>query len=405
MKLTKILDHIKRNIPFYFDIDVDNFSTIPIVTKKEIKKRYEDFLSISVDGREKILQELNQDFTIHKYIIEKRICKNLIMEWTTGSSGIPFKSVKSLAERKQISLCMWKRRMEIDRQIIPTKFFTMIHTGSTPNKFDVRNYARSNIEQLYEYIRNNDITCIHTTPNLIRKHLSQSSIDMDFFANVVPYIEVTGNYLEDNERKKFEDIFHAKVINLYGTIETWGIAYSGKDHMLYTMNDNVILEIIDEYGNPIQSIEKEGEIVLTTLNQFVMPFIRYKIGDRGEYIQFNGMLARNIIKLSRKRDIGKLVIGKETKDGENLVKQLMRKVFWKKDFNDIHNLCFLKKGFFLEVVLNSIRDKEIFEQIMYEEVKCSELKEMKVYFKYVTDAEFEILNPKGYLYMNKTLND
>lgn len=175
--------------------------------------------------------------------------------------------------------------------------------------------------------------------------------------------------------------------------------------MLYTMNDNVILEIIDEYGNPIQSIEKEGEIVLTTLNQFVMPFIRYKIGDRGEYIQFNGMLARNIIKLSRKRDIGKLVIGKETKDGENLVKQLMRKVFWKKDFNDIHNLCFLKKGFFLEVVLNSIRDKEIFEQIMYEEVKCSELKEMKVYFKYVTDAEFEILNPKGYLYMNKTLND
>jgi phenylacetate-CoA ligase len=39
------------------------------------------------------------------------------------------------------------------------------------------------------------------------------------------------------------------------------------------------VEVIDRHGK--SGLEEDGEIVLTSLHDYAMPFIRYRIGDRG----------------------------------------------------------------------------------------------------------------------------
>lgn len=48
--------------------------------------------------------------------------------------------------------------------------------------------------------------------------------------------------------------------------------------------DNVILEILDADGHPARPGER-GEIVLTSLTNYAMPFIRYKIGDYSHFVE------------------------------------------------------------------------------------------------------------------------
>ena len=50
---------------------------------------------------------------------------------------------------------------------------------------------------------------------------------------------------------------------------------------MYVASEHVFLEILDDDGKPVTS--KEGRIVVTNLDNFVMPFIRYENGDSGVF--------------------------------------------------------------------------------------------------------------------------
>src|SRR5690606_29766283 len=72
----------------------------------------------------------------------------------------------------------------------------------------------------------------------------------------------------------------AYVYNFYGSREVSAIATEVKGLQgMYVMFDNVLVEILDNENNPVKRGE-EGEIVITTLNNYYMPLLRYKIGDR-----------------------------------------------------------------------------------------------------------------------------
>jgi phenylacetate-CoA ligase len=51
---------------------------------------------------------------------------------------------------------------------------------------------------------------------------------------------------------------------------------------MHVISENVIVEVVDESGQAV--IGKEGDILISDLNNRVMPFIRYRIGDRGRIL-------------------------------------------------------------------------------------------------------------------------
>lgn len=87
--------------------------------------------------------------------------------------------------------------------------------------------------------------------------------------------------LYDEQRQIIESAFHCRVFNRYGCREVGNIAQECEEHDgMHIYADHVIVEIVDESGNPCRPGET-GEIVVTDLDNHVFPFIRYRIKDIG----------------------------------------------------------------------------------------------------------------------------
>jgi len=82
------------------------------------------------------------------------------------------------------------------------------------------------------------------------------------------------------QRTLIEDVFDVKVKDYYGSAEY--VMFSSQCfNQHYHLNPLIgITEIVDLNGNPI--IEEEGDVIATTLTNFTMPLLRYKIGDRAK---------------------------------------------------------------------------------------------------------------------------
>jgi len=95
-------------------------------------------------------------------------------------------------------------------------------------------------------------------------------------------VTVVGEHLNREDKKYLEKIFSCEVFNIYVSREAAGpIAYECQERDGWHINAiSFVVEILDENNQAVPT-EKEGNVVVTMLENEVMPFIRYKIGDRG----------------------------------------------------------------------------------------------------------------------------
>ena len=97
-----VLYYIKRNVPFYFKYMNEEWQDLPIINKMLIRDRYSDFVNVCIEQnkREQIISILN-DKSIVGTSSHNELCMldDLIFEETTGTSGQPFRVVKSIPER------------------------------------------------------------------------------------------------------------------------------------------------------------------------------------------------------------------------------------------------------------------------------------------------------------------
>lgn len=96
-------------------------------------------------------------------------------------------------------------------------------------------------------------------------------------------IFTTAEVLDQIDRRTISNIFQTKIIDYYCCNEIGIIAFECKERRGYHLhNDNAIVEIIKNDGTHCKPNE-EGAVVVTGLNRFTMPFIRYQIGDRAVF--------------------------------------------------------------------------------------------------------------------------
>ena len=102
----------------------------------------------------------------------------------------------------------------------------------------------------------------------------------------------TGEALTPEQRKLFEQVFGAKVFNLYSSRETANMAAEcGTGKGLHIADENVHIEVV-----PDEATESDGAgtILVTDLLNYGMPLIRYEIGDRGSLINGSGPCGRGL---------------------------------------------------------------------------------------------------------------
>jgi phenylacetate-CoA ligase len=96
----------------------------------------------------------------------------------------------------------------------------------------------------------------------------------------VPLVFSTSDMLWPELRQRVEHRLGAKVVDVYGAVETGPIAWecpAGGGYHVHS--DLVAVELVDEQGRP----SARGRVVCTVLWRRAFPFIRYALGDLAEW--------------------------------------------------------------------------------------------------------------------------
>ena len=93
-------------------------------------------------------------------------------------------------------------------------------------------------------------------------------------------VVIGGGTLLPPMREAIARAFRAPVINFYGSREMGDVACEcpATSGMHISINSHLV-EVVDARGRPV--VGRDGDLVITSLHNYAMPFIRYQMGDRG----------------------------------------------------------------------------------------------------------------------------
>jgi phenylacetate-CoA ligase len=89
---------------------------------------------------------------------------------------------------------------------------------------------------------------------------------------------VTGETVTPRDAADIQSAFGAPVVIEYGSRDCGLIAGGCEAGRLHVADENVIVEVLEENGQPVAP-GGAGEVVITILEAFATPFIRYRVGD------------------------------------------------------------------------------------------------------------------------------
>lgn len=315
-RLTDIVNHAYHTVPMYRELipqlyiteeNIHNeFYKLPLIHKSMIQRQTQDAIS-----------EQYSCIPFHA---------DIMLERTSGSTGKYLKVAWQKKDEIMAGMELWKKRYE--------------YYGITPRDrycyFYTTTYARNKLVKSQQEVRE-----IHNRslgfcklgltderlgeicekmfafqPVWLALQPSMALILADFvrrsgkrWTNNLRCVEVSGEMLMESTRHYLEETFECPVYNLYGTTEVKGIALDFEGNGFRVLNSNVYVEIIRADG------EKEGsfgDIYVTSLNNSVMPFIRYETGDRGRFV--TNEKGEQILELERCRSTELITL----KDGKKI---------------------------------------------------------------------------------------
>ena len=89
----------------------------------------------------------------------------------------------------------------------------------------------------------------------------------------------TAETLHDFQREKIERAFGCKVINEYGARDGGILAYQCQKGNMHITFENAVIEIVDLQSKKRVDPGNSGLLLVTDLNNFSMPRLRYQLGD------------------------------------------------------------------------------------------------------------------------------
>jgi len=92
------------------------------------------------------------------------------------------------------------------------------------------------------------------------------------------FLGPTGTTLVKEMREAMRGAFCVEPCDLYGAIEVGGIAWQCRRGNYHVDADRVVVEIVDEAGQPVER-GQTGQVVVTSLYGYTMPFVRYQLLD------------------------------------------------------------------------------------------------------------------------------
>ncbi len=289
LKLNELLTHAYRNVPYYKNILKKNISYI--VNNKVELKSITKLSNLPFLTKEIIKQEGTSLYSNDHHQ------RNSYMNSSGGSTGVPMEVMQDEAyliadEACLIQLKNWRGVDPYDSEIIIWGAERDTFEGKKPLSSYIGDFLRNRIILNCFRMDKNDIERYIKLINKHKPKMIRAYVDAAYEIarytrenniKIIPQnlVHTGAGNLFDYMRDEIEAAFGCKVFNQYGGREVGSIASECSTHDgLHIFMEHNLLEVVNTEGTPVQPGE-EGEIVITNLNNFSMPLIRYKIGDRG----------------------------------------------------------------------------------------------------------------------------
>jgi len=271
-KLEKMLKYVSEHNEFYknrikeYGIkDPLDITQWPVLTRKELQENRYNMFS---DGYK-----------------SKYFNQQLRRQSSSGSSGVPVNVYWDYKDWYASNMSLWRKRLQW-YGIHPNDKYVMF----TLNAFNVKNdgetiyYIKepanilsinvsliqndSGYDKLVDIINEFEPEWLYIQPFVLNKLIQAYKRTEKTPPKTLKYIESVGELLASDLRRRAIEFFKVPLANMYGSEEMNGIAYECPDHHMHVLDDNVFLEATDG-----------GGAIITNLNNYAMPLIRYCQGD------------------------------------------------------------------------------------------------------------------------------
>ena len=281
-KLKLLLDYVCKNVPYYKQLfDESDLQPNDIRTP-------EDMLKIPILTKDIIRK--NSDRMITTDPARRGFAAN-----TGGSTGETLYFFKdagsaSLNKADDIRLNRWGGIDIGDKEAVFWGMpFDMGHTRKITDR--IKQYMKniiyfSTFDMSEQTMMKYAEILIKFKPKLIRGYPSALFNFADFIkkrniTDINPEVIIsTGEKSFPFQKALIKEVFNSKIYELYGSNEFSNIACECNHHKgFHLIIDRYYIEVLKD-GRPAEKGEA-GEIIITDLYNYYMPFLRYKIGDRG----------------------------------------------------------------------------------------------------------------------------
>lgn len=278
-RIQKLIKISKNNVPFYAErlkniFSPENFNELIPLTRTNVRQGIES-----------------------GSIFNKKLRSLGLKQYTSGTAGIPLSIL--------VDPNMLTRRRALYRRMIKTaglnKSITLLRVinrefpglENEGEKFfckDQEDFLR-NRNLFFKKCRERKII-LHAIPSIllvIAQQIERTGPEIDFKA-IISHAE----QLHDETRKYLEKIFNAPVFDYYASREVLSIGNECEIHEgIHINSEFVFVEILDENNNPT-SQDKVGDITITSFDNEIMPLLRYKIGDKGRWLNKQCICGRTL---------------------------------------------------------------------------------------------------------------
>lgn len=283
-RIKNVLKQANQNSPFYNTLfkksgifveeikDLKDFEKLPIISKQDIRANPSSMLAQNLSAKDFLKSNTGGStgtpltfYRDKQCLLYRRAIDAVFNGWLGVKigdwTGWAWGASQDIIENKSL-------KIKLANNMIYRTFFLS------------REYITSqSIQEFIKKIRIKKPKLVVAYPNMIyqvARYLTDKKIE-DVF---VPSIVCGAEQLFPYQRELIQSAFHCKVFERYGSREIGTVASECEYHKgMHIFSPSVYLEIIKN-GKRAEPGEV-GEIVVTDLLNYAMPFIRYRVGDMG----------------------------------------------------------------------------------------------------------------------------
>ncbi len=270
-KIRKLVRHAYKTTPYYREL-LDNSGIRP-----EDIRTIEDFKRIPPLGKRVVLSNLDRLKSSGNY--------RLVPHFSGGSTGNKVKIYKD-KRYHEMSYGAWLRDFytigilpgyksawiwgdEFRHKPLLSRIFNWISFRMNRRiLFDVNRYTDEQVVEWFKKKFN------RFRPDFIYGYAGiiydMAKIIKERKIKIVPVKKIITTSERLENREFIEEVFGCKVLDHYGSTEVTTVAIEDEDYVMHSSDDFVFVEL-----------DTNGEILLTPLESFGMPLLRYRCGDIG----------------------------------------------------------------------------------------------------------------------------